>query len=347
MLSAREKLEKFLAKIPDLAPAGFEQLTSDASTREYFRIFSNPTAIATVYPEPTDPQGQNYLDVTHLFETAGIPVAKIYDVDTELGIIVHQDFGDTILRNVLETAAPKKREEWINSAITMIPYIQLGTHFAYEQNSIASRLSFDEEKLSWELNFFKTHYFETLRKDPLGEKDNNALEAEFTQLSRELAGRAKVLTHRDFHAANLMVDKEEGLHIIDHQDARIGSASYDLVSLLLDRIVELPAPEWLAEKRRFFLDIREHIGLEKLDEEDFAYEFRLQTIQRCLKAAGTFSFQSVNRGKTYFLPFIEPMFRIVLRAAENLEKFPNLERILKKQITAKPGEDRFGIDNNG
>jgi aminoglycoside/choline kinase family phosphotransferase len=340
MLSAKEKLEKFLAKIPDLAGVEFKQLTSDASTREYFRIYSKRTAIATVYPEPTDPQGQNYLDVTHLFETAGMPVAKIYDVDCELGIIVHQDFGDTILRNVIETASPEKREEWIDLAISMIAYIQLGTHFAYELNSIASRLSFDEEKLSWELNFFKTHYFETLKNTPLNEFDSKAVNAEFTELSRELAGRAKVLTHRDFHAANLMVDNTDGLHIIDHQDARIGTVSYDLVSLLLDRVVEPPTAEWLAEKRRFFLKVRENIPaeirgdvpFEELDEEDFAYEFRLQTIQRCLKAVGTFSFQSVNRGKTYFLPFIEPMFRIVLRAAENLDRFPHLQRVLTEQV---------------
>ncbi len=327
MLSAREKLEKFLAKIPATAQLEFKQLTSDASTREYFRIYSARTAIATVYPTPTDPQGQNYLDTTHLFETAGMPVAKIYDVDTELGIIIHEDFGDNILRNVLEAATPEKREEWINLAITMIPYIQLGTKFAFQLNSIASRLSFDEEKLRWELNFFKTHYFETLKNSPLDISLSEAVDAEFAELSKELAGRATVLTHRDFHAANLMVDKEEGLHIIDHQDARIGSASYDLVSLLLDRVTEPPTAQWLAAKRHFFLDLREHIGLEKLDEEDFAYEFRLQTIQRCLKAAGTFSFQSATRGKTYFIPYINPMFKIVLRACNNSGRFPNIQRV--------------------
>jgi N-acetylmuramate 1-kinase len=341
MLSAKEKLEKYLAKIPDLAGVRFEQLTADASTREYFRIFSPRTAIATVYPEPTDPQGQNYLDVTEVFEKAGMPVAKIYDVDTQLGIIIHEDFGNNILRNVLETSTPEERDEWINTAITMLPYLQLGTHFAYELNSIASRLKFDQEKLTWELNFFKTHYFETLKKSPLTEFDSIALDAEFTDLSRELAERAKVLTHRDFHAANLMVDRENRLHIIDHQDARIGTVSYDLVSLLLDRVVEPPTSEWLAEKRKFFLKVRRNIPtqirgdiyLEEIDESDFTYEFRLQTIQRCLKAAGTFSFQSVNRGKIYFLPFIEPMFRIVLRAAENLERFPTLRSILEKQLT--------------
>lgn len=341
MLPARERLEKFLADRFTSAEIHIEQLTSDASTREYFRINwkpTAPTAIACVYPVQNDPQEANYLDVTNLFLSGDLPVAEILDVDRELAIIVHEDFGDTILRNVLEaaeaagTAAAAERESWLNSSIVLIAKIQAATGNAYEFDSIASRLRFDEEKLLWELNFFKTHYFETLKNAPLSEADNKAVEMEFVELARELSDRAKVLTHRDFHAANLMIDGENKLRIIDHQDARIGSASYDLVSLLLDRIVELPAPEWLAEKRRFFLNAREELGLEILGEEDFTYEFRLQTIQRCLKAAGTFSFQSVNRGKTYFLPFIEPMFRIVLRAAENLDRFPRIRKIISDSL---------------
>lgn len=333
MLPARERLEKFLTSkfVPE--DVRIEQLTSDASTREYFRVgWHAATAIACVYPVQNDPQETNYLDVTNLFLAGGLPVANILDADKELAIIVHEDYGDTILRGVLETVPDDEREEWLNRCITLIAQIQATTVKAYKLNSIASHLKFDEEKLLWELNFFKTHYFETLKNTPLSDEDSASLDAEFLELSRELGSRATVLTHRDFHAANLMIDANGELRIIDHQDARLGSASYDLVSLLLDRIVDLPTPEWLVEKRRFFIDERVKLGLEKLDEDDFTYEFRLQTIQRCLKASGTFSYQSVNRGKTYFLPFIEPMFRIVLRAAENLDRFPNLRQIIKEQV---------------
>ena len=158
------------------------------------------------------------------------------------------------------------------------------------------------------------------------------LTEEFIELSRLLESKASVLCHRDFHAANLMLDSEGRLRIIDHQDARIGSVAYDLVSLLLDRVTEPPSADWLAGKRRFFLDERRKLGLDELDEESFADEFRLQTIQRCLKATGTFSFQSVNRGKTYFVPFIKPMFEIVLRALENLDRFPALTKVVKAEL---------------
>jgi len=277
---------------------GFDALTADASTREYFRVsWNGADVIACVYPEPFDPAEQTYLDVTRLFTAGGLPVAKIIDVDGPFGVIVQEDFGDRILRDVLIEEDKETDSRLLNEAISLIARIQTLTTKASEMNSIASRLKFDSEKLLWELNFFKEHYFTTYLKQPLSPADDAKLSAEFEELAKELESYATVLCHRDFHAANLMIDKNGRMRIIDHQDARIGSPAYDLVSLLLDRITEPPAREWLAEKRKYFLGVRTTLGLPKLDEEEFANEFRLQTIQRCLKAAGTFSFQSVNRGK--------------------------------------------------
>ena len=323
----RERLQQFLSVRNE--PSDIEQLTPDASTREYFRInFGGNVAIASVYPEPFIASEQSYLDVTALFINCGLPVAKVLDFDESLGVIVLEDFGDRILRDEMQNCSDSRREELIIRAIDLIPQIQSATAMAFEMNSIASKLKFDNEKLLWELEFFKEHYFTTFKKQPLPPVIAAALTAEFVELCAELESKAKVLCHRDFHAANLMLDHDGHLRIIDHQDARIGSAAYDLVSFLLDRVNDPPTAEWLAEKRRHFLTERERIGLEPIDEQQFAEEFRLQTIQRCLKAVGTFSFQSVNRGKTYFVPFIKPMFQIVLRAVDNLDRFPNLRNIL-------------------
>ncbi len=332
MSDFRKRLEIFLSERDQ--PLITQQLTPDASVREYFRVnWNRKKAIACVYPEAFTAAEQSYLDVTKLFLAADLPVAEIYDFSEKLGVIVQEDFGDTILRDVLLTSGEKARENYLNETVLLIARIQAATPLAFELHSIASRLAFDFEKLSWELDFFTTHYFETFLKNPLNDADAKHFKSELDTVAEELAGMAKFLTHRDFHAANLMIDQANNLRIIDHQDARIGSVAYDLVSLLLDRVTILPTPEWLADKRRFFLAEREKLGLDKIDEEVFADEFRLQTIQRCLKAIGTFSFQSVNRGKTYFIPFIKPMFEIVLRAAENLQRFPNLQRIAERQIS--------------
>ncbi len=332
MSDLENRLKEFLSQ--NNQPQAASQLTTDASTREYFRIrWHEKPAVACVYPFNDLCKGQfdACLDVTGVFRSDGLPVAEIFAADALQGIIIQEDFGDVILRNIIEKSGYTTRENYLEEAIRLIARIQAATPKAFETNSIASHLKFDFEKLSWELDFFTEHYFTTLQKSPLPVTDSKLLKAELDEAARELESNAKVLTHRDFHAANLML-KDGELKIIDHQDARIGTASYDLVSLLLDRVTTLPTPEWLAEKRRFFLAERENLGLEILNEADFTYEFRMQTIQRCLKAIGTFSFQSEMRGKTYFIPFIKPMFEIVLRAAENLNRFPNLQRIVKNKI---------------
>lgn len=325
------RLEKFLTERDE--NSDIEMLTPDASTREYFRVtWRGASAIACVYPEPFRASEQNFLDVTNLFVQAKLPVARILDFDESLGVIIQEDLGDRILRDVLVEAAAGERDRLTSEALTLIVRIQAATPAAYELGSIASRLRFDTEKLLWELEFFKTHYFTTYKGDGLTNEEDATLSAEFRELSEELDSRARVLCHRDFHAANLMLGDDGRLRIIDHQDARIGSVAYDLVSFLLDRVTEPPSADWLAEKRREFLDERERVGLERIDSVAFAEEFRLQTIQRCLKAIGTFSYQSVNRGKTYFVPFIKPMFQIVLRAEEHLDRFPTLRRIIEREI---------------
>jgi len=314
--------------------AKFTALSQDASTREYFRITrQGREAIACVYPEAFVAAEHNYIDVTRLFLAGGLPVAEILLVDEGLGIIVLEDLGNTILRDVLAEAAEATRDELFDAAIALIARIQAATPLAIQTGSVASRLQFDEEKLHWELGFFKTHFFETYRKRPLGRAASAAAEAEFREISRELESVARVLCHRDFHAANLMVAPDGRLRIIDHQDARIGSVSYDLVSLLLDRVTNPPPAGWIAAKQAKLLAEREMQGLAAIDVGEFAAEFRLQSIQRCLKAVGTFSYQSAVRGKTYFIRYIRPMLEIANLAIRETGRFRILEQILSEELS--------------
>ena len=337
MQTSLSKLQSFLQRFGENFE-NIEALSADASTREYFRIsWRGGTAIACAYPEPFAAAEHAFLDVTQLFLEAHLPVAEVYAVDGEFGVIVQEDLGDVVLRDKMSQVSVEQRSRLRNEAISLIARIQTATEKAYEMNSIASRLRFDTEKLLWELNFFKEHYFTTYAGRPLEKAVDERLTAEFLSLAKSLDSTATVLCHRDFHAANLMIDPQGKMRIIDHQDARIGSPAYDLVSLLLDRITDLPSPEWLGQKRKYFLDMRRKLGLAKIDESEFAYEFRLQTLQRCLKAAGTFSYQSAVRGKTYFEPFILPMFRIVRRSAGNVDGFPCLIEILDREIELAAG----------
>jgi aminoglycoside/choline kinase family phosphotransferase len=130
-----------------------------------------------------------------------------------------------------------------------------------------------------------------------------------------------------------MVDAYDHLRIIDHQDARMGPVTYDLVSFLLDRRLEPPSLAELRAYRLLLLDERRQLGLEALDPDEVAREFRLMTIQRGLKATGTFSYQTAvcKRGSVYE-HFIPPTLCIVLQAADWLDRFPALRRMLRERI---------------
>lgn len=332
--SARERLLSFLADRGETRQDKVFALTPDASTREYFRFpWKRGTAIAAVYPEPFDPEFHPYLDVTRLFLESELPVPGIYEVEAQQGIIVQEDLGDRQLRLVYESASEEECDAYKEQAITLISRIQAATSKAFERHSISSKLAFDEAKLSWELGFFFEHYFESLRGEKLSHGEAAEIKAEMNDVAAELSARPRVLCHRDFHASNLMVDGKNRLRIVDHQDARMGPASYDLVTLLLDR---QPAPPSLAEVRAhrlFLLEERRRRGLDALDPDEFAREFRLMTVQRGLKAVGTFSYQTAvcGRAKTY-AQFINPTLQIVLQATEWLERFPAIRRAIVERM---------------
>jgi aminoglycoside/choline kinase family phosphotransferase len=332
--SARDRLASYVAKRNSGRESEIVALTPDASTREYFRVpWDRGTAVAAVYPEPFDPDVHPYLDVTKLFVECSLPVPKVYDAEGAAGIIVQEDLGDRQLCQVFETATAEESETLLERAIEIIARIQAATPVAFERDSIAGRLAFDEPKLAWELNFFLEHYFGSLRGETLRHAEAAELKAELNDIAAELSACRRVLCHRDYHSANLLVDREGQLRIVDHQDARMGPASYDLVSLLMDR---QPGPPSLAEVRAhrlFLLEERRRLGLEAIDPDDFVKEFRLMTIQRGLKAIGTFSYQTAVCGRAAFYErHIGPTLQIVLQAADWLERFPVLRRMINERM---------------
>jgi aminoglycoside/choline kinase family phosphotransferase len=332
--SARDRMESYLAERKTGQEAEIVALTPDASTREYFRIpWDRGTAVAAVYPEPFDPDMHPYLDITKLFVECQLPVPKVYDADGAVGIIVQEDLGDRQLYQVFETASAEESETFLEQAIEIIAQIQAATFKAFERDSISSRLAFDEPKLAWELNFFLEHYFGSLRAETLQRAEAAELKVELNDIAAELSACRRVLCHRDYHSANLLVDRQGQIRIVDHQDARMGPASYDLVSLLMDRQPEPPSLAEVRGHRLFLLEERRRLGLDAIDPDDFVKEFRLMTIQRGLKAIGTFSYQTAVCGRgAFYEKHIQPTFQIVLQAADWLERFPVLRRMINERI---------------
>ncbi len=311
----------------------FTALTPDASTRKYYRVSTDAaeTFIVSLYATPFNPQSSTYLDVTRLFESAGLPVPKVIDIAGTEGIILQEDLGDESLAKWMQEH-PLYSEAKLKEAIELIARIQAASDLAIRSGSVASTLAFDEDKLMWELNYFFDHFFGSYRREQFSDDDTSAIKADLQSIAAELSARPRVLTHRDYHAMNLMVDGNNTLRIIDHQDARMGPATYDLVPILVERVLEPANETWVEAHIDFFNAKRVQHGLAAIPQDELLYEFHLMTVQRQLKATGTFSYQTavVGRAEVYE-KYIRPAVATVLRAMNKpeMKAYPALRRKLE------------------
>ena len=329
------------------------KLIGDASTRQYFRVQTGVDSyIAAVYPESIDPETHPYCDVTNLLTDAGVPVPHIIDVDGPQGIILQEDLGDLRLQDRFGTASEDEIRKHYKRAIDIIVQIQCATRRAYERHSVASKLAFDEGRLFWELQFFFKHFTAVSGKQ-LSESEEAAVLGDLTNVARELAARTRLLTHRDYHSRNLMLGSNDDLYVIDHQDARMGPFSYDLASLLYDPYATLSdgliaelydyyvigfkaavitgevclAREVAVGEERQFIQF-ETLQLENFNLEEFRQEFELMTLQRMLKAIGTYTYQQGACSNDVYVVYIEPAMKAARRSLGALGRFPALSNFI-------------------
>jgi aminoglycoside/choline kinase family phosphotransferase len=109
----------------------------------------------------------------------------------------------------------------------------------------------------------------------------------------------------------------------------MGPDTYDLVSLLRDSYVDF-TEETVDELLAFFLALRgryredSDAGELRAYEDDFRRRFDLMSLQRNLKALGTFGFQTTTRQNPVYIQYIPRTLNHVRR---NLGRYPRFGRL--------------------
>lgn len=329
------------------------RLTGDASTRSYFRARAGASSIiVSLYATPFDeaesagdrlakleslnPSARltfandpcAHVEVTDLLLEAGLPVPRILASAGSAAVLLIEDVGDTRLQDWIEGRSVEEVSAAYGRAIGMIAKIQGATEMALGANSICSRLAFDEAKLRWELGFFFANYFNRYLRMRLDPATSNAIQADFRSLCADLSARPRVLTHRDYHARNLMIHEGE-MFIIDHQDARMGPASYDVASLISDPYTALD-PNIAAELVERFIEIKAASKKPLPDVDEFRRELELMTVQRMLKALGTYASQAALANNPTYVAYIEPARERALAAMASLGRFDATRALLEQ-----------------
>jgi aminoglycoside/choline kinase family phosphotransferase len=292
-------------------------LPGDASLRSYFRLFmpSGRSFILTLYPEPFSLKGSDFYRVYQLFRKARIPVPEVIAADGEKGFFLLEDGGDLLLQNFVEENGMNKALPLYKRVLDILISIETDCFKLLSRDHPAIEKSFTGEKFLSELEFFWRYYVEGMLKVVLSSDDEKKIKGFFHHISGKLAGKPKTLCHRDYHSRNILVNGDK-LFIVDFQDARLGPFTYDLASLLRDSYIEIPR-DVREELLSYYFS--HHPSLPFSDIDELKAEFDLTSLQRNLKAVGTFAYQHLARDNDFYLKFIPGTLSYV---RENLANFP-------------------------
>jgi len=278
----------------------FVKLKGDASERQYYRTLFKDNSPSLILMVPSllsqKEEQEKYINIRNYLSDFKVNVPLIYHYDEPSKIMLLEDLGDTLLYDIIKKTAKETFIPLYKKAIDELIKIQFKT-LSGSRNCSAFTISFDEEKLMWELNFFLTHAQKIFNKIPSPELAK--IREDCKKIVATLACEPQVLNHRDYHSKNLMVQHEQ-IKIIDFQDARLGPCQYDLVSLIKDSYANLDF-KLIQELIEYYLEQKETIEQKKENREKFFYIFDLMTFQRSLKACGTFCYLNIEKQRSEYM----------------------------------------------
>jgi N-acetylmuramate 1-kinase len=314
-----ETLRQFLAGA-GYGEAKRQRMAGDASTRSYARLIRDD-GVVILMNSPRRPDGpalydgKSYSAAVHLAEDVkpfvaianglrerGFSAPAIHCADLAAGFLITEDFGSA---GFIEGTPPAPIAERYQAAADMLAALHRET--LPDILPLAPQISyaipsFDTEALLVEVGLMLEWYLPDRGAEPSAD-----LRAEFVMLWRDLlsksATEAKTWVMRDFHSPNLIwLDGRPDpakVGIIDFQDAVLGPAAYDLVSLLQDARIDVPEPLELALLTRYIKTRR--AADDGFDPAGFAELYAIMSAQRNTRLLGTFARLNRRDGKPQYL----------------------------------------------
>ena len=302
------------------AEARRQRMAGDASTRSYARL-SRDDGVVILMNSPKRPDGpaiyhgKSYSAAVHLAEDVkpfvaianglherGFSAPAIHHADLDHGFLITEDFGGA---GVIEGDPPAPIAERYEAATDMLAALHRET--LPETLPLAPQLgyaipTFDTDALLTEVGLMPEWYL-----PDRGAELPEGLRGEFVAMWRDLLGKAadapKTWVLRDFHSPNLiwLADRPgiKKVGIIDFQDAVLGPAAYDLVSLLQDARIDVPEQLELTLLTRYIK--ARQASDDTFDPARFAESYAIMSAQRNTRLLGTFARLNRRDGKPQYL----------------------------------------------
>lgn len=285
---------------PFLAAAGWgtaavEPIPGDASARRYFRLRRPGATAMLMHAPPPGEDPEPFLRAARWLDANGLRAPQILADDSAAGFVLLEDFGEIRMREYLD-AWPQDEHEVYTHAIEALLQLHRLPPGPFTQYGLSEYLR--------EVRLFAEWYcpVQGLTVDLAG----------YTQAWEQVLGpllarqRPGVAVLRDYHAENIMLLgglEKQGL--LDFQDALVGHAAYDLVSLLQDARRDVPE-----ELERAMLD---HYIARSGADAHFAEDYARLGAQRNAKIVGIFVRLWKRDGKPRYLDYIPRVWALLER----------------------------------
>jgi aminoglycoside/choline kinase family phosphotransferase len=283
-----------------------------------------------------------YVAIAAGFRSRGLSAPTIEAQDLARGLLLIEDLGDRVFSEEIRRGADQA-ELW-RAAVDAL--LALRRHPLPRKLPVGDGTSYvvpayDRDALAIETELLIDWYLPALTGAPAGEGARSQFNALWSQVFAALLRLPQVPVLRDYHSPNLIwLPQRQGVArvgVIDFQDAVVGHAAYDLVSLLQDARVDVPAGLEDEFYARYVAAAKAEDPA--FDEHAFAFAYRALGAQRNTKILGIFARLAKRDRKPQYLRHVPRLWRYLERDL----KHPDLSALKDWYDRHLPSTARQGL----
>jgi aminoglycoside/choline kinase family phosphotransferase len=361
------RVRSFVQASLDARVIRVEPLAGALGLRQFARVWLEsatdaelPATLIARIEAPEDPQRRPagippeppLEPIRALLEDQGLPVPRSFAADPGAGIDLLGDFGDYSLSAAAAASNGIERDALYRLACALVPRLQAIDRApgvaAFDRQLDATQMDYKAQRFAqWSLR-------------SAGPAGMQVVRDAFALIADEVLRAPQRLAHRDFQSANLFVidvannptpptiQPSSPIAMIDLQGAFMAPPEYDLVCLLRDSYVELPASSVaarIAEVRPLLPDAP--------DPETFSYRFDLLTLTRKGKDHALYQYAAAELGDDRYQKYLPVAHRALLTAASRVaaqdHRFARLAELITESAvgSGQGNRARFGTDGDG
>ncbi len=290
----------------DWCGANMQSLAGDASARRYFRLTKDSKNAVLMDTPPNDGADiAPFLYMTRVLTGFGLCPPQIIASDPVRGFILMEDLGDTLFAKSIADDPSLEAPLYLAAVDVLVDLDR--------RPAVPSLSDFTIDVMCDQIAPVYDWYRKALTDDE-GIDQKTAFQAKLATVLREVVDPRPTLLLRDFHAENLVwLPARVGVQrvgLLDYQDAMMGPAGYDLVSMLQDARRDV-TPDVAAQSIDHFIA---RTGRNRVD---FAVTYAAISLQRNLRILGIFVRLCQLHGKPRYIDFIPRVWGYVQHSLEH------------------------------